>query len=230
MRNLNGKTLEDWLQYQNPSLSNITSRTPTFPRSSSYLDHFLISNHLLNSFDQNFSVQTLPTFSDHFPLLLNINIVDANLCLQVTAPSKSFKNTNWDSFREDLDISLMDRQPPHTCSLSNSQIDNYIVLFNDTLCGTLDRHSSFFRPSSKKYKNLPKNIEQLFKIKHHWQRQLKNIFHSSYNRINSPYRELSTRISLLNKIIQDKVRAWLNTQLSDRLSKIHPGPRVFKKV
>lgn len=61
-------------------------------------------------------------------------------------------------------------------------------------------------------------------------KKLKSIFHSSYNRLSPEYKSLATKISLLKKIIQDKVRIWLSRQFEDRLSQIKPGPLAFKEA
>ena len=228
--NLNGKTLESWLQNFNPSLANFTSDTPTFPRGPSFLDHFLISSHLINHFNKNFSLKTLPTFTDHCPLLLCISIGEANICLREEHSLRSFKNTNWQSFRNQLDSNLLQLFPPATSCLPNTDIDKYISHFNQTLITTLERNSTSSSISFNKYKNLPPEIENLYKVKHQWQRRLKNIFHRSLNRISPAYRELSSQIALLNNIVKQKVNIWLNKELSDRLSKIKPGPWAFKEA
>lgn len=228
--NINGKTFEAWLQNFNPSLTMVSSDTPTFPRGPSFLDHFLISNHLINNFDPNFSLATLHTFSDYCPLLLEIRLREANISLLEQHSSRSYKNTNWQSFRNQLDQRLHNFFPPSANCITNEAIDAHILHFNDSLLTTLNENSETSTVSFKKYKNLPKDIENLYKIKHQWQRRLKHIFHNSYNRINSPYRELSSQISLLNNIIRDKVNIWLNNSLSNRLSKITPGPLAFKEA
>lgn len=229
-QNLNGSTIISWYQSCNPSLTNITSDTPTFPRGQSFLDHFLISNHLLNYLILNFEVKTLPTFTEHCPILLTLDTANFDICLKEPQYSRSFKNTDWNVFKNDLDSSIRNFMPPHSSCLSNADIDSHIRNFNTTLIACLENNSTRNIRSFKKYDNLPSELEKLFKLKHQWQKKLKSIFHRSFNRISVPYKELSKNISLLNIIIKNKVNVWLNNQISDRLEKISPGPQAFKEV
>lgn len=68
--NSNGKTLHNWLQDHSMEIFRLCDSTPSYPNGSSFLDHFLVSASLINNSDQNFKTSTLPSFSDHFPVML----------------------------------------------------------------------------------------------------------------------------------------------------------------
>lgn len=228
--NMNGRGLEKWLNNPNTKLVNIASTCPSYPGSSAYLDQFLISSHLLDYFNPNFSIKTLPTFSDHLPLLLDIRISDADIPLTEPSSFRSFKGTDWNNFREDLDLNICHNKPSPSVNLSNQEIDDYIKKLNTAMHNAVESNSNVIAPSVKKYALLPNHIKTLFKHKHAWQKRLKNIYHNNCNRISSEYKELSGRTSLLKKIIKEKVALWLNDQLKNRLSNIKPGPQAFKEI
>ena len=72
--NANGKILENWLQDHSLEVTRLCDVKPSYPNGSSFLDHFLLSPHLINVMQPNFKISSLPTFSDHFPLKLELQM------------------------------------------------------------------------------------------------------------------------------------------------------------
>lgn len=81
--NFNGEVLQNWLQNESFSVTRICDPYPSFPGGSSHLDHFIISNNFLDSFSGNCKTFTLPNFSDHIPLKLQIIYPNFNLLFKM---------------------------------------------------------------------------------------------------------------------------------------------------
>ena len=72
--NSNGTQLSNWILNSTSNFSRISSNLPTYPNGNSFLDHFIISSHLINTFNPNFKIQTKPSFADHYALVLSISL------------------------------------------------------------------------------------------------------------------------------------------------------------
>ena len=115
--NCNGKVLNDWLQDHSYDVVRLCDNGPSFPLGSSFLDHFLIDSRITNSEFQNYNISSLPSFSDHFPLKLKLQL-----------------NTNWDHFKQDMVFSSLSIMPPVDRNLQNYEIDQvineFVAIFN----------------------------------------------------------------------------------------------------
>lgn len=96
--NFNGEVLSTWLQNESISATRICDSYPTYPGGSSHLDHFIVSNDIVDNLHQNFKTCTLPTFSDHLPLSLCITLMNFNFIFKTPDHFVSYKDTNWNSY------------------------------------------------------------------------------------------------------------------------------------
>ena len=101
-------------------VSYICADKPSYPNGSSFLDHFLVSPHLIDSSSQNLRVTTLPSFSDHSPIKLELIFRRSDLVLRNIRFFTSYKNTNWNSFCYDLESACMDIIPSKYRNLQNN--------------------------------------------------------------------------------------------------------------
>lgn len=99
MDNNNGKVLDIWLQNHALDVVRLCDNKPSYPNGGSFLDHFLLSPNLVNIAFQNFKISTLASFSDHFPIKLELQLNPNELILQSPRLMTSYKNTNWAHFR-----------------------------------------------------------------------------------------------------------------------------------
>ncbi len=70
--NSNGNILQKWLEDHSLDVTRICNNSPSYPNGNSFLDHYLLSTSLINVNTPNFKITTLPTFSDHFPLVADL--------------------------------------------------------------------------------------------------------------------------------------------------------------
>ena len=227
--NANGKVLHEWLQNNCLDVTRVCDISPSFPNGSSFLDHFLLSPNIINSVQPNFKIKSLPTFSDHFPLVLDLENDAASLLLRSPLVITSYKNTNWNAFSRDLEAASIAILPPNNCNLKNDDLDVRINTFIDTLTLIHDNHSNKLELNDRKCP-YPENIKKFFKVKYAWQKNLKKIYHRTGNKISSEYKILSRQIQLLKTIINELINLEDAKNFRNRLSKIKPGPTAFKEV
>lgn len=227
--NSNGKNLNNWLQDNTLDVARLCDTSPSYPNGSSYLDHFLVSSKLLNRCNQNFSIESLPSFSDHFPIKLKLNLGCFDFILRCPQIYTSYKNTNWDNFQNDLGTASNLIMPPSNINLKNNEIDQHIDALNNLINATHNSHAEQVEIYDKK-KPLSENIEKLYKIDYRWQKDLKKIFHRTGNRISWDYSIISKQLQLLRIILRDLVAIHDSKTFGNKLKKIKPGPRAFKEV
>lgn len=114
MRNCNGKTLNKWLLDNCTEITRICDSNYSIPNGSSL------------------KISTLPTFSDHFPLKIDIWLDVSNLMLRTPRFFTSYKSTAWQLFRSQLDSAVQQIMPPINRYLINAEINNYIRNFTNT--------------------------------------------------------------------------------------------------
>lgn len=227
--NLNGKALSSWLQNNSLDVARLCDTTPSYPNGSSHLDHFVVSSHLLNMCDRNYCLESLPSFSDHFPIKLKLDLGSFEFALRSPQMYTSYKNTNWNHFRSDLDTATNNMMPPTNRNLKNNEIDQLIEDLKEQIAATHNVHSEQIVVYDNK-KPLPENIKNLFKINYLWQKDLKKIFHRTGNRVSREYSALSKQLQLLRVILKELVAINDSNIFGVRLQKIKPGPRAFKEV
>lgn len=201
--NPNGRVLNSWLLDHTLDVLRISDSSPSFPNGSSYLDHFLIGTNILNNDLPNFNVSSLPTFSDHFPIKIDLQLDHFDFVLRCPRYFTSFKKTNWDNFRNDLDISTISIMPPEDRNLQNTDIDQLITEFTAIVNTVTNSHSEEIEVKRKVY--ISAKIKKFFHIKHRWQKALKKIYHRTGNRLSSEYNILSKQINLLKIIIKELI-------------------------
>lgn len=227
--NINGKTLNHWVQNNALDFARICFDKPSFSLGVSFLDHFLISTNLINTINNNFNIKTLPSFSDHFPLFLKLILNDFDLILKNKTTYKSFQNTDWKKFKKDLDNELELFMPPHDQNLSNEEIDSFVEYLSKSIVVCVKQNSTNIELKNRKY-IVSDEIKNLYKIKYKWQKQLKNNFYRNYNRNDPQYTLISKQIQLLNIIIKEKVSLEQEAALNKYLKTIKPGPNAFKQI
>lgn len=229
LENSNGKILYTWLQDNSVDVARKCDSSPSYPNGSSFLDHFLISPHLLNHSSINFNIRSLPSFSDHFPLELSLQLGQANLILRQPRNFRSYKNINWNNFRHEMEIASNRIMPPTNRNLVNEEIDIFLQQFNTTFAEIHNTHSEQV-PLLDKKMPLPSNIKHLFNISHGWQKELKKIYHRTGNRLSREYSILSKQLQLLKTLLKELVALNDAKQFGSRLKKIVPGPTAFKEI
>lgn len=227
--NSNGKILQKWLMDHNLDVIRICDKKPSYPNGSSFLDHFLLSPHLINVTAPNFNISTLPTFSDHFPVKMELKFDSAELILQSPRLLTSYKNTNWPQFRRDLEIASLSMMPPENRNIQNEELDDLINEFNSNLNSIHSAHSEKIELKANKVP-LSENVKKMFKTKYRWQKELKKIFHRTGNRLSAEYNILSKQIQLLKTIIKELVNLEQAKTFNEKLKKITPGPSAFKEI
>lgn len=227
--NYNGKALYNWLQDHILEVRQISDSSPSFPNGSSFLDHFLIDVNMINSHFSNFNVSSLPSFSDHFPIRIELQLENFDFVLRCPTFITSFKNTNWDDFSRDLELSTYSIMPDKNRNLHNVEIDQLIKEFTATVKSVTDTHSEKIE---RKNNNIfiSEKIKKFFHTKHRWQKQLKKIYHRTGNRLSMEYNVLSKQIQLLKTIIKELMNLEQAQLFSQRLEKIKPGPTAFKEI
>ena len=112
----------------------------------------------------NFQTSCCPTFSNHFPIKLELKLELGHITLQSPRCFTSYKNTNWPQFRHDLEISSLSITPPENLNSQNDEIDVLIDEFNSNLTYIHNAHSEKIEQN---YSKIPisENIKKLFKTK-----------------------------------------------------------------
>ena len=227
--NSNGRALCSWLQDNVTDVSRLSDNTPSFPNGSSFLDHFLIDSNLINYDFANFKVSSLPTFSDHFPLKIELQLNNFDFIYNCPRSFSSFKNTNWENFRRDLEISTRGILPPENKNLQNIEIDHFITEFSLIVKSVTNMHSEKIEIKNGKI-YISEKIKNFFRVKYSWQKHLKKIYHRTGNRLSVEYNILSKQIQLLKTIIKELINLEQAQNFSQRLTKIKPGPSAFKEI
>ena len=226
--NFNGNCISNWF-YNGPFLNIdlISPHSPTFPRSSSILDFFMVSCSLNTN---NSICNTFASPSDHYGIEITLNTFTVFPILTSPTCFTSFKNTNWDAFRLELHNSLSRIRMPTGEILPNAAIDDLIREVNGKIVNCVENHSITVTAKNLKYKNISMLTRSLLKIRSIWLRKLKRIFHRHLNRVNAEYQELSAQIQCLNKIIKERVKMDLDSEFRARLKKTKPCPQAFKEI
>ena len=227
--NSNGRALCSWLQDNVTDVSRLSDNTPSFPNGSSFLDHFLIDSNLINYDFANFKVFSLPTFSDHFPLKIELQLNNFDFIYNCPRSFSSFKNTNWENFRRNLEISTLGILPPENKNLQNIEIDHFITEFSLIVKSVTNMHSEKIEIKNGKI-YISEKIKKFFRVKYSWQKHLKKIYHRTGNRLSVEYNILSKQIQLLKTIIKELINLEQAQNFSQRLTKIKPGPSAFKEI
>ena len=81
----------------------------------------------------------------------------------------SYKNTDWKRFQQDLSINSNIIMLPNNRNLENSETDQIIEDFNDSLKSIHDRHTTKIECKGGKFVYSDK-IKNFYKIKYRWQR------------------------------------------------------------
>lgn len=227
--NFNGINLLNWLQNTSLSVRRICDVFPSFPNSSSYLDHFLVSSNIIDDSNKNYKVTALPTFSDHIPLKIQIFFADFDLILRTPDTFVSFKNINWATFKNDISNHILNHFPPNDKNLSNFEIDECIKKFEDSVESVSRLHFREIEMKNKKF-FVSEKVKNLLKIKYKWQKDLKKIFSRLFNRTSPQYLLISKQIELIKVIIKQQIENELSSHFKEKLRKIKPGPWAYKQI
>lgn len=139
--NSNGRLVKKWLDNNSMDVLRLCDSTPSFPSRLSYLDHFLISKKLIDNNSRNFSISSLPTFSDHFPLRMKQKLETSEIVIKPPLTFTSYKHTNWNSFPQDMTVEINRITPPMDSNLDNESLDTIIKEFNNSFTAVHANHS-----------------------------------------------------------------------------------------
>lgn len=145
------KNLYCWLQDYILDVTSICHTSPSYPNGSSFLGHFLINNRLLTEDSHNIRITSMPSFSDLFPLNLELKLDDVEFSSRSHRCFTSFKNTNWQQFRHEMEEAHNLLMPPVNTKLSVGEIYGVINKFSSSI----------------------NNIKHFFMITYSWQKELK---------------------------------------------------------
>lgn len=229
LANGNGRALLNWLQDHTLEVTRLSDSRPSYPNSSSYLDHFLVSSNLVIQDNPNFKISSLATFSDHFPIKLELKFNAVDFLLRPPRLYTCFKNTNWQAFRRDMEVATFSIMPTETRNLKNEEIDQLLEEFTSICTSISDIHSEKITLKNHKI-HVSDKIKKFFRIKHRWQKNLKKMYHRAGNRLGNDYITLSKQIQLLKIIIKELVNIEQAEKFSQRLVNIKPGPSAFREV
>lgn len=229
VNNFNGEVLETWLHNESISVTRICDVFPTYPGGSSHLDHFIVSNNILDFSHPNYRTFTLPTFSDHIPLGLRIKLSSFNFIINAPNLFVSYKDINWKDFQSDIINTLLEHFPPKNINLTNEDIDNFLAKFNDSVNFVTRMHSERIVRTRQKFVASDK-LQRMLKIKYTWQRDLKSIFTRTLNRKHPEYLLISKQIELIKILIKEQIEQEQATFFNNRLKKIKPGPWAYRQI
>ena len=153
----------------------------------------------------------------------------SQLVIQSPRLFTSYKNSNWNLFRREMEIASNSIMPPESRNLENDEIDLLINEFNSKLTFIHNAHSEKIQLINNKIP-VSENIKKFFKIKYRWQKELKKVFHRTGNRQSYEYNILSKQIQLLKTIIKELVNIEQAKKFNDKLEKIKPSPSAFRQI
>ncbi|GBP93969.1 Nucleic-acid-binding protein from transposon X-element [Eumeta japonica] len=229
VNNFNGEVLSSWLQNEAFSVTRICDVLPTYPGGSSHLDHFIVSNDLLEDYQPNYRTRTLPTFSDHYPLALTMSLSSFNIILRTPDHFISYKNTDWNAFKSNMISAIMNHYPPGNRNLSNNEIDLFLDSFSTSVNFATAIHSVRVESRNRKFIASDK-LRKMLKVKYSWQKELKRIFASTYNRLHPQYLLLSKQIELMKILIRQQIEKEQAIFFDNRVKRIRPGPWAYKEI
>lgn len=229
INNSNGTCFYDFLQQHPYMFTKISSTEPTFPNGSSFLDHFIVNSNSSDLPNPLYSTTSLPTFSDHYPLKLNIKLPSVEIFLHPPSFFVSHQNTNWSDFKHDVTQGVMTNYPNSVNNLTNGEIDQYIQHFTSVICTVSESHSEKVELGRRKFL-ISDRIKNLYKLKYSWQKELKRIYQLSSDRHSPQYRLLSKQIQLLGLMIKKQVELEQVSIFREKLRGIKPGPKAHRQV
>lgn len=230
-----GIAINDWLESNvaNHNFVTISQNKPTFPRSGSILDFYLVTNNLVNILPQmlNFKCKILASDSDHKAVKLKIALGNS---LDFMLTQQEFKinlsKIDWEEFQNCVSRSLDNTSTPQDRNLTNNEIDDSIKILERVINSSLEIQRPQTVPSNYKYKDLPIFIQNLYKFR----QKLKKILHRVYNQTFSTrtprYQSISSQINCINVLIHQNVSNYMAEKMEKRLQRIKPGPNMFKEI
>ena len=229
-----GTALVDWLNVHSVdhNLCIISQPFPTYQRSGSTLDFFLVSSNLINILPQisNYTCNTLDSDSDHLAIQLKINLrFQIFLTPNPTEHRLNLKKVNWVSFKNAVSNSLSINPVNSSRNLSIAEIDSVIELWQQSVVNALNQLAT---PSIShyKYQDLPPLLSKLYKFRSCTRKKLNRILRQNNYIVNPQYRLILSQINCLSTIIKQQTSIFINDQFRNRLKKIKPGPNTFNSI
>lgn len=229
-----GIAIANWL-LNNSSLHNlctISQSNPTFPRSGSTLDFFLVSSNLINIMPQisNYTCNSLISDSDHLAVQLKIAL-NHQISLNPRSPEHAInlKNIDWKTFKSVIGNDLNTEQNYTNRNLTPVEIELAIDRWQTSVLNALHLQTSPVKQNLK-YKDLPEMLAKLFKLRTYLRKKLNRVLHQHLNRINPTYRLISSQINCLTTLINQQTKNFMTNKFHNRLSKIKPGPDTFQAI
>lgn len=230
-----GRWIADWLN-GNQHLHNfvvISQHFPTFPRSGSIIDFFLVTSSLLNQLpgQANFICSACTGISDHAAVGLEIDL-GSNINFQrVEEPRyRSFARTNWREFSRFLAQNLENVPLSRGRNLDGLEIDCLIEKFNENVTLAVERHSCTLPFKNYKYRDLPLPLLNMYKLRQAWKKLLGRIRRRYGNSNNPEYRSLLSQIRCLSTLIDRQTSQFLESQLSRKLRSIKCDGNAFREI
>lgn len=224
--NLNGSILKKWADNNIDACTLVTSDEPTYPRTESTLDHFLVGTSFPTHGHRK---KTEPTYSDHSLFMLELNPGDSMRFLEQLPPTyRDFANVNWIRFTAEVRSDLEEIDIPTTRTLSNKEIDDLIGSVGEVINKHTDRHVKK-KPISYRHKNITTDDMTLISLRRTLKKRLMR-----ENKKPTPdqtYRlSLKQSINALNANIDKQIRGNLKRNFQSSLEAIKPGSDMFREV
>lgn len=230
--NSNGRRIGNWFDEEDfeASLSIVAPNIPTFPRGGSFLDFFLVSSGHFSEEFEGYRCNTFATRSDHLGIKFMLDLGVFRVNLRRPTEFWSFKYTDWEKFREELERKIELIPVNVERNLTISQIDDIITEVTNAVWNTARTSGRLIKTGRDRVSQLPADVRALIDIKRGWYRDLHRVWQRNLNVRNPIYCDIKNRIRLLEKIIDEKIKNNKNDEFQARLRKIRPGPNAFKEI
>lgn len=238
--NVKGNALKSWLSENetNYRCKLYASIRPSYPRTESYLDVFIVDNRIKVHAENTAinCIKTIPYDSDHNALIftasMNTNNELFNLLKALPDMIFDYRSTNWEKFRMRMTQKANDNLTvPNSYNLANEEIDHYLNQLHDLIEETTKEVVPKFRRT--RFSILTNSvIERLHREK---SRVLTII--KKNNRLTNPISEsrlalLKAILKRIKKLISDNLVIAMNKhyEKSIRAIKVRNSADMFRKI
>jgi exonuclease III len=222
-----GLNLERWTSENADIFSHLVPTEPTFPRSGSRIDHFLISNDLLSF---NTSMRVEPTFSTHNSVTLELGLEGVIVPLIQAPPLfRDFRNVDWTSFRGEIEEELSLLNIADYKNLSREEIDHAVDLLTSVIQSNMERWIPLKEAVSDKHLLLSPQVQSLIARR----RKLKKLLMRENSKVpkNKPkISQLGAAIRCWSEIIDREIQSDIRERTAKCISDINDDRNMFQKI
>lgn len=225
--NIRGPHLQRWAAENSDLFTHLVPSEPTFPRSGSRIDHFIISNELVNN---NTYLEVEPTFSTHNSVTLELHLRNGLIpMVQMPPLFRDFSGVNWIGFREDIERDLSRIDIAVDRNLSTKEIDQKVELLTSVVQSGMDKWIPKKEAISDGHLLLSPQVQRL--IAH--RRKLKKLLMRENSKTfkNLPrVAELVAAIRCWSEIIEKEIQKDIRERTTKFVSEIGDDRNMFQKI